>query len=129
MHTNAYHCGAQDGFELIQLESLLVDPGKELSRVFSIMAESGQGTSEKFSMISKFLPFAFRLGILRKVIVEFFMKVDLRSSLSTKPTGIAASSSGSTRSTARIVVVSLLSAVGLYAVLSYIVAERLANSV
>lgn len=74
---DAYRYIAQDAFQLIYLEALTRDPGKELARVFQIMQSRGVGTSPKFEAIRRAIPFLFRISFIRDTIVEFFTKIDL----------------------------------------------------
>lgn len=74
---DAYRYRIQDGFGIIDREAFLKNPGKEARRVFKIMQERGEGTSEKFGTFVKIIPFIFKVKIVRNTLKKFIELVDI----------------------------------------------------
>ncbi len=74
---DAYRYRVQDLFELINIEALMKNPGKELKRVFLITASRGNSTSPQFRSFAKIIPLITRIRFIKNIIKEFFSNVDI----------------------------------------------------
>lgn len=74
---DAYRYRAQDLMGEMNQPAFLANPAKEATRIMRIAMQRGKGTEQKFQQFALAIPFLFRIGIIRKTMLEFFSKVDM----------------------------------------------------
>jgi hypothetical protein len=75
---DAYRYRLQDGFGEINKNAIKANPAAELTRVFELMQNRGEGTGEKFGHFAKLIPIALKLKDVRSLINRFFEEADLK---------------------------------------------------